>query len=307
MPGSNPSTPTGAGLRAGALPWIAARPSAWAERGGRALGVGVNVLALAAVAAYFAAPMVWLFTSAFRANPSVYVAFEGWTLGNFPRILQEETFLWVRNSLLIALGTTAMTLTTAFLAAYPFARLSFRAKPLLLFALALSMTIPFSAVLLPTYSLARWLGLQNSLLGVALILSARQIPMAIWVLKEFIRAIPVELEEAAWVDGASTGAVLLRILLPLSGPGLAVVGLMSFVGGWGDFATSLILLSREELFPISMGIYKASIEATSWGYVTVDYGVMAAISLLYMAFPAMTFLITHRYLVAGLVIGAVRE
>ncbi len=224
----------------------------------------------------------------------------------FPPV-KEETFLWIRNSLLIALGTTAMTLTAAFLAAYPFARLSFRAKPLLLFALALSMTIPFSAVLLPTYSLARWLGLQNSLLGVALILSARQIPMAIWVLKEFIRAIPIELEEAAWVDGASTGAVLLRILLPLSGPGLAVVGLMSFVGGWGDFATSLILLSQEELFPISMGIYKASIEATSWGYVTVDYGVMAAISLLYMAFPALAFLITHRYLVAGLVIGAVRE
>jgi len=267
----------------------------------------LNYLALATIAAYFLAPMVWLVTSAFRVNPSVYVAFEGWTLANFPRLLKEETFLWIRNSLIIALGTTAMTLLTAFPAAYPFARLEFRGKATLLFALALSMTIPFSAVLLPTYSLARLLGLQNSLLGVALILAARQIPMAIWVLKEFIRAIPIDLEEAAWVDGASPGAVLLRILLPLSGPGLAVVGLMAFVGGWGDFATSLILLSREELFPISMGIYKASIEATSWGYVTVDYGVMAAISLLYMAFPALAFLLTHRYLVAGMVIGAVRE
>lgn len=82
---------------------------------------------------------------------------------------------------------------------------------------------------------------------------------------------------------------------------------MAFIGGWGDFAVSLILLSREELFPISMGIYKASVEATSWGYVTVDYGVMTAISLVYMLFPVLAFLLTHRYLVTGMVIGAVRE
>ena len=82
---------------------------------------------------------------------------------------------------------------------------------------------------------------------------------------------------------------------------------MAFVAGWGDFSTNLILISSEKLYPISMGIYKASIESTSWGYVSVDYGVMCAISLLYMVPPMIAFLFTHKHLVKGMVLGAVKQ
>lgn len=267
--------------------------------------VGKN-LVLVAIALYFIAPMTWLIVSAFREQPGTSVEFRDFTLQNFPQVLGPDTLRWIRNSMVIGGGTTLLTTITALLAAYPFARYEFRGKTFILFVLVMSMTIPLSGVMLPMFSLARWLGLANTLAGVILVLAARQIPMAIWVLKEFIGNIPVELEEAAWVDGASTWDTLVRIVLPLTGPGLAVVGLMSFVAGWGDFTVSLILLNSEELFPISMGIYKASITAQSWGYVTVNYGLMAAIALVYLIPPVMVFLVAQKHLVRGMMIGAVK-
>jgi len=265
-----------------------------------------NNLVLLAIAIYFLAPLTWLVVSAFRDNPGVSVEFTNFTLTNFPRILGPDTFRWIRNSLFIGGVTTLITSTLSFLAAYPFARYEFKGKTVLLFALIMSMTIPLSAVMLPTFSLARWLKLNNTLIGVALIVAARQIPMSLWVMKEFVAAIPLELEEAAWVDGAGRLDTLFKIVFPLTGPGLAVIGMMSFVGGWGDFTVSLILLNSEHLFPISMGIYKASLTAQSWGYVTVDYGLMTAIALLYLIPPSIVFFLTQRYLVKGMVIGAVK-
>jgi len=265
-----------------------------------------NHLVLLTIALYFLAPLTWLIVSAFRRQPGVSVELANFTLDNFPRILGPDTFRWIRNSLFIGAGTTLITSTTSFLAAYPFARFEFRGKTFLLFALVMSMTIPLSAVMLPTFSLARWLGLANTLIGVTLIVAARQIPMSLWVMKEFVASIPLELEEAAWVDGAGRLDTLFRIVFPLTGPGLAVIGMMSFVSGWGDFTVSLILLNSEELFPISMGIYKASLTAQSWGYATVDYGLMTAIALIYLIPPAVVFFLTQKYLVRGMVLGAVK-
>ncbi|MBC7099174.1 carbohydrate ABC transporter permease [Candidatus Bipolaricaulota bacterium] len=267
----------------------------------------LNHLLFIAIAVFFLAPLTWLVTSAFRENPSVWVEFKDFTLGNFPRVLTGDTARWIRNSLFIAITSALIATGSAFLAAYPFARFDFRGKTAALFLLVLSMTIPLSAVMLPTFSLARFLHLQNTLFGVSLVIAARQMPMGIWIVREFIASIPIELEEAAWVDGASRWTTIRRIIFPLCGPGLAVIGLMSFVAGWGDFTTNLILISSEKLYPISMGIYKASIEATSWGYVSVDYGVMCAIGMLYMIPPMVAFLFTHRYLVKGMVLGAVKQ
>ncbi|HDI10759.1 MAG TPA: hypothetical protein ENF77_00330, partial [Candidatus Acetothermia bacterium] len=110
----------------------------------RWLGVVLNHLVFLAIVAYFLSPLTWLFTSAFRENPSVWVEFKDFTLGNFPRVFTGETARWVRNSLFIALTTALMAVGCSFLAAYPFARFEFRGKTLSLFLLVLSMTIPLS-------------------------------------------------------------------------------------------------------------------------------------------------------------------
>lgn len=268
--------------------------------------VVLNNTFLLLVAFLFVFPFTWTVVSAFRQNPQLSLRFTDFWLGNFTHILSGDTAVWIRNSLLIAGGVTLFTTALAFLAAYPFARFDFRGKTVLLFALIVSMTIPLGVVMLPTFSLARLLHLVNTRIGVILIITARQIPLSLWVLKEFIAAIPIELEESAWVDGASRFGTLWRIVFPLTAPGLAVMGMMAFLVGWGDFLVNLLLISSDELLPISMGIYKTSLEATAYGQLRVNYGLQTAISLLYMVPPVLLYLLFQRYLIRGMVLGAVK-
>ncbi|MFQ5872320.1 MAG: carbohydrate ABC transporter permease [Dehalococcoidia bacterium] len=269
-----------------------------------------NYVVLIAIAAFFVAPLTWLFVSAFRSNPSVAVEFADFTTSNFPRVFTGDTLTWIRNSLFIATAATTMSVVVAFLAAYPFARFNFPGKTVALFVLVMSMTIPLSAIMLPTFRLALFLGLQDTLIGVALILGARQIPLAIWVMKEFIRSVPLELEEAAWVDGAGRLRTLRKVVFPLTGPGLAVIGMMAFITAWGDFTVTLLLISSPGNVPISLGIARKSIEASTssglGGEISIDYGLMTAISLIYLAIPIIVFLFAQKYLVKGMVIGAVK-
>ncbi len=271
------------------------------------LSLVLNHLVLIVVALYFLAPLAWLLSAAVRPHPSLTLALAPLSLQNFARLFRGDTLLWIRNSLVIALATTAITVTVAFLAAYPLARYDFRGKTAMLMALVLSMTMPLSTVMVPTFDLARLLHLRNTRLGVALIVATRLLPLAIWVLKEFITTVPGELEEAAALDGAGWLTILRTIVLPLARPGLAVVGLVAFVNGWGDFIVSLILIDHEPLSPISMGIFHASLAATSTAEATVDYGVMAAISLLYLWPPLLAFLGSQRYIIHGMVLGAVKQ
>jgi len=276
-------------------------------RSGKAVSIALNNLVLIAIAVYFIAPMLWMWISAFRQNPTFKVEFGDFTLENFVVIFfEKKTATWLRNSLLIALATPALVTSLATLAAYPMARLEFKGKMALHTLMVLSMSIPLSAVLVPTYALIRTLGLENTLHGVVLVLAGRQIPMAVWVMREFIRSIPREIEEAAWVDGCGMVETVFRIVFPLSAPGIAVVFLTSFVGAWGDFLVPLIVIASDELKPISMGLYDACVESRGWGYTTVNYGLLAAISVIYVMVPAIVYLILGKYLVRGMVLGAVK-
>ncbi len=274
-----------------------------------ALVIIVNNLILIAIALYFIAPMIWLWVSAFRINPSFKVEFNNWSLENFITIFyHKKTATWIRNSIIIALSTSVLVTCLASLAAYPMARLEFKGKMLLHTLMILSMTIPLSSVLVPTYSLIRALKLENTLLGVILVCTGRAMPMAIWIMREFIRTIPREIEEAAWIDGCGRIMTLIRIVLPLAAPGLAVVALTSFVGAWGEFLVPLIVISSDELKPISLGLYDACLEHTrAWGYVTIDYGLLAAIAIVYVIVPTIVYVILGKYLVRGMVIGALKR
>ena len=267
-----------------------------------------NCLVLAAIAAYFILPMIWMWVSAFRHNPTFKVEFKNFTTRNFYVIFfKKQTATWIRNSLIIASGVALIVIFTAILAAYPMARLEFKGKFVLHILMILSMTIPLSSVLVPTYSLIRALGLENTLYGVILVIAGRQMPMAVWVLKEFVDSIPRELEEAAWIDGCGRVETIFRIVLPLSKPGIAVVGLTSFVGGWGDFLVPLIVIASAKLKPISLGLYDACCSARAWGYVVIDYGLLAAVSVIYSLVPMVVYFILGKYLVRGMVIGALKR
>ncbi len=266
----------------------------------------MNTAVLLFIAVIFFLPFTWMLVSAFRMNPQLNLAFSDFWLGNFIQVFTGDTAIWIRNSLIVATGATVTATTTAFLAAYPFARFNFPGKTLVLFAMLLSMTIPLGVVMLPTFSLARSMGLENSLVGVFLIIAGRQIPLSVWVLKEFIASVPIELEEAAWIDGASKLDTLWRIVFPLTAPGIAVMGMLTFLVGWGDFVVSFLLISSEELIPISMGIYKTSLQATAYGQIRINYGVQTAISLIYMIPPIVLYLLFRQHLIKGMTAGAVK-
>ncbi len=238
-------------------------------------------------------------------NPTASYAVE-WphplTLNNFSTIigngLVARPFL---NSAILAVSTMVGCVVLSRLAAYPLSRYQFRFKQVLMYFILFVSALPILALVTPLYALYVTLNLQNTLQGCILFFIASSLPFDIWIMKNFLDSVSVELEEAAWVDGASTLGAFFRILLPLSAPGIAVVGLLSFIGAWANFFVPLILLQNQDLFPASIHIY------TFFGaYGQVNYGQLAAYAMLYALPIAALYIFFSRYLVKGVNLGGVK-
>ncbi len=269
----------------------------------------IHNLVLLIMIPFFIFPFVWTITAAFRRFPLYTVEFKNFTFENFISLLDVDMLTWIKNSLILGIGVIFVANLTGFFAAYIFSRYKFIGKQVLLFVLILSMTIPLSVVMVPTYAIVRRLGLANTRLGIILVLSAQMIPIAIWILKEFIDGIPKEIEESAKIEGAGTLTIISKIIFPLALPGIGVIGLMSFLKGWGDFTLNLILINKEKLYPLSIGIYRASIAQMSGGasqVIVINYGIMAAIALVYLIPPAVIFILMQKYFAKGMTLGAVK-
>jgi multiple sugar transport system permease protein len=130
------------------------------------------------------------------------------------------------------------------------------------------------------------------------VLAAIEAPLALWIMKGFFDTVPMEIEEAAWVDGASRLQAAFRVVLPLAGPGVAAGGLIAFIGAWNQFLIPLVLVSDQEKIPISIGLFRAWVS-----YTRVDWGFLAALAIVYVI-PAVAFyLIARRALQASLAGG----
>ncbi len=272
------------------------------------INLGSNLVLLILII-FFTFPFLWVVTSAFRKYPHFYIEFKDFTLRNFQSILTGRTLMWIVNSSILGISTAIIAVSVCFLGAYVLSKCHFRGKSILMLVMILSMCIPLSAVMLPTYSIMRKMGLVNTRIGMILVLAARFIPIGMWIIKEFIDGIPEELEQAAMIDGAGTLTIISKIVFPLALPGTAVVALLAFLGGWGDFTLNLILINKEKLYPISLGIFRASLIMTgsrAAQVVQIDHGIMAAISMLYLIIPVIFFILMQKYLVKGMAIGAVK-
>jgi ABC-type glycerol-3-phosphate transport system permease component len=150
-------------------------------------------------------------------------------------------------------------------------RFRFFGRRTLMFSILLVRVVPTTATIVPLYLIMIQLHLNNSYTGLILVETAYQLPLVLWLMKGFFDSIPIELEEAAWIDGCSriTGAV--RIVFPLSRPGLGAAGLFTFINVWGDFLTPLVLLQSAEKYPISIGMFRAFSARNQ-----VDWGLLAA-------------------------------
>ena len=209
---------------------------------------------------------------------------------------------YIFNSFFLASCVAILTLVFVIPAAYAYARFKFPAKNTSLYILLAINMFSGAVILIPLYKLLRTLGLLNSYQSMIIPGVAFLIPTAIWLLKSYFEKIPIDLEEAAFVDGASRVQILRHIIAPLSTPGLVVVGIYAFIGSYAQqFLFAITFNQKKEYMPIPSGLYEFI------GYTTVKWNEMMAASLVGIAPVLIIFLFLQKYIVAGLTSGAVKN
>jgi multiple sugar transport system permease protein len=275
------------------------RSSGVLAAGFRRLGVYV-VIALLSL--FCVVPFAWVMLASVDRDASLYAKVPTLSADNFVRFFQDATTpRLLFNSLLIAVGATLLALLLSMFGGYALSRFHFFGRKTLMFAILLVRVVPATATIVPLYLMMIQLHLNNTYLGIILVETAYQLPLVLWLMKGFFDAIPVELEEASWTDGCSrlTGAV--RVVFPLSRPGLGAAALFTFINVWGDFLTPLVLLTSPEKYPISIGLFQAFSARNQ-----VDWGLLTATAVLYMVPTVVLYLFARRYLLQATFTGALK-
>ena len=220
------------------------------------------------------------------------------TLFNFGAGLPRFLF----NSLFVAFLVVAITLVVSGLGGYAFARFHFPGRDVLFLLTLAILMVPYATVLIPLYVMLHGVGLQNSLVGVSLVLVVFQLPFATYMMRISFEAVPRELDESAMMDGCGAFSVLWRILLPSVRPGLITVSLFAFLAAWNDFFAPLILLNdpKQQTLPVAI----ANLRQQTMG--VIDYGATEA-GVVVMALPCLIlFLFLQRHFVRGFMSGAIK-
>jgi multiple sugar transport system permease protein len=256
-----------------------------------------------ALAVIFLYPLVW--TAVASVSPHAGTSqVDGWGFGNYRALADYRAGIWqyLANSAFVSLLTVALTLAVSTLGGYAFARFSFPGKNLLFLVTLAILMVPYATLLIPLYVLLTQVGLQNSLVGLALVLTMFQLPFSTFMMRISFEAVPRELDEAAMVDGCSTFTALWRVLVPAVRPGLITVGLFAFLAAWNDFMAPLILINDSDrmTLPLAVSNLRGQVQGV------VDYGATEA-GVVVLALPCtVLFLLLQRHYVRGFMSGALK-
>ncbi len=280
------------------------KPIDWWRWAGRAF--------LAVMLFYTAVPMAWMFVTSLKTSFAAMQFPPQWwptepTLINYTNLLNPEStvgadFLrYFFNSMWVSTLTTLCAVAVAVPAAYAFSRFRFPGRNFLFFAVLLRNMFPAVIFLVPLFILMRWLGLVNTHGSLVLTYLTFGLPLAIWLLKGFYDNIPIQLEQAARIDGATRFQAFFLIVMPLSTPGIIATSIYSFIGAWNEYIYAYTFLTRHDQMTLPVGIQRFFSEnATDWP------GLMAATFL--MSIPVVVlFLVLQRYFVRALTEGAVKH
>ena len=235
-------------------------------------------------------------------DPNFSIIPDGATLDAFHHVLFDTPlFNWLFNSLVITVGTSVVGLIFAATSAYAFSRYKFRGRGLGLTFLFATQMIPGVMLLVPIFLIATQLGLVNTYRGLVIAYSVTSIPFSVWILKGYYDTIPIDLEEAARIDGCTEFEAFRRVLLPLSLPALAIVFLFNFLAAWGEFFTAHLLVGgNEALLTWALGIQRFQAQfATQWAD-------LSAASIMISIPVVILFVWSSKYLVSGLTLGGVK-
>jgi len=266
------------------------------------LGNGVLVLMLL----WTAIPFYWMIATSLKYDKEIY-GYEATlipqrpTLANYATVFRETPYLlYLRNSVAVAVGSTILSMIIAVLGAYAIARLNFPGRAFLARGLVFTYLVPTSLLFIPMFALMSALRLTDSLHGLIIAYLGFDVPFCTWLLMGYFKSVPVELEEAARVDGCNRVGALVRIVLPMSLPALVVVTFFSFTHAWNEFLYAYVFTSTTSARTVTTGLVNfMSQDVFFWGPLMAST-VMSALP------PVLMFLVFQRWVVKGLTLGGVK-
>ncbi len=253
-------------------------------------------------------PVLWVLSTSLKPEAEVFsnvIRFvpDNPTLDNYRYILNFKNSIfitWLVNSILVAVSATIIGIFLSATAAYAFSRFKFWGKKTWLFSFLVAQMFPGALLIVPLYNIMKSFGMLNSYPGLIIAYTTVSVPFCVWMLKGFFDTIPIELEEAAQVDGLTPFESFWKITMPLSLPGLAVTALYSFITAWNEFMYAMTFMNREELYTLPVGLRTFVNEFnTAWHY-------MSAGAILITLPVLIFFLWVQKYLISGLTAGGTK-
>jgi multiple sugar transport system permease protein len=266
----------------------------------------VGLIILAVYLFWTIAPFYWMIITSLKSNQEIYTIPPTFfpnkvVLDHYRDIFVRFQFLLhLRNSLIVSVSTTSIAFIIGTLGAYAITRLQFSGRSVVGVALTLGYLVPSSILFIPLFTQLNSLKLTNTLTGLILADLTLTVPFCTWLLIGYFRTIPIELEEAALVDGSTRLGALLRIIIPLSAPAIAVTALFAFTLSWNEFLYAVVISQSPNVMPLTATL--SSMQAQDIFF----WGLMMAMSTLMAIPPTVLYWLSQRWIIGGLVIGGVK-
>jgi multiple sugar transport system permease protein len=288
---------------------VAAQTHGSFKSGRRTIGSGW-VIATYALLVFFVLwtviPFLWMFLASIKTNKEIYnpeftIFPKQVFLGHYEDLVVKGPFLtWFRNSAVVSLTSTLLSLVLGSFGAYAITRLTFTGRKVIAVGLVGTYLLPASLLFIPLFQIIANLGMVDSIYGLMLVYPTFTLPFCTWLLMSYFRSIPVELEEAALIDGCGRMGVLFRIVLPLAAPALVVVALFSFTQGWNEFLYAFVFTSSTTSRTLTVGL------TLMLGEDVFYWGKMMAGALLTAIPPVVMYTLAQRLVIRGLTVGGVK-
>jgi multiple sugar transport system permease protein len=274
-----------------------------------------KIIVVAVIVLWSLFPVYWAFNTSLMTNssaqstPSRFIP-SPLSLDNYKMIFtartKMSTGIWesfsraLTNTVIECVIATIVTVGISLFAAYAFVRMEFRFKSLFFYGTIATMSLPAYATLIPLYRILSGVKLVNTYTGILMVYVSGFLPLALWILYNYFHTIPKELEESAFVDGASPLKIMFSIMLPLAGPAIASAAIITFLSAWAQFLFPLILASDPSTQPLT--VFMTSL----LGRHTVPYTLLNATGVLSAVVPALIVVFLNRHIVSGLVAGSIK-
>jgi multiple sugar transport system permease protein len=262
--------------------------------------------ALTALAVITLIPFVWVMFGAFKSQAEIMAAPGAWlpkNFGNFDNFIElfahRQFGTYMRNSLIVSGFTVALNVLFSSMAGYALSKLPFRGRRIVFASVLMAMMIPYVALFVPQFFVVVQMGLVNTL--TAMVLPIAVMPIAVFIMRQFADSIPDDLLEAARLDGAGEFRIFFGIFLPLLGPAVATVAIITFLNSWNYFLWPLIVAQGQETYTLPVGLSIASQAANS-----TDYGLLLAGAVIVLMPVLLLFLFLQKYFVRGIAVTGLK-